>query len=135
MTDQLFQKAQWIWRAEEAGRDEFCDFLDTVTVPSGKGRYYLTVAADSNYTVWLGGKLAAFGQYADYPHYKVCDRVDVTDLLSAGEVRLGATVWYYGINSSTYRVGTAGLIYEITDERGNVLAASGTSTLSRLSPD
>ena len=135
MTDQFFTKAQWIWRAEEAGRDEFCDFLDRVTVPAGEGRYYLTISSDSNYTVWLGGQLAAFGQYADYPHYKICDRVEITDLLSSGEVRLAATVWYYGIDSSTYRRGEAGLIYEITDEKGNVLAASGAHTLSRLSPE
>ncbi len=135
MTQKAFQRAAWIWRGEPAGRDEFCDFLDTVQIPEKKGRYYLHIASDSNYTAWLNGALSAFGQYADYPDYKVYDRVDITDFLSTGENRLVVTVWYYGIDSQTYQKGEAGLIYEITDEEGCVLAASGTHTRSRLSRD
>ncbi len=132
---QAFQKAAWIWRQGEAGRDEFCDFLDTVTVPAGGGRYYLHIASDSNYTVWMNGALCTFGQYADYPTYKVYDRVDITDSLRVGENRMATVVWYYGIDSQTYRIGEAGLIYEITDESGNVLAHSGEHTLSRPARD
>ncbi len=128
-----FEKAGWIWRQEPAGRDEFCDFTDTFVAPSG--RAYLHIAADSNYTVWINGALCTFGQYADYPDYKVYDRVDITDSLIPGENRLAIVVWYYGIDSQTYRVGEAGLIYEITAEDGRVLSYSGEHTLSRLSRD
>ena len=58
----VFKKASWIWRQEEAGRDEFCDFLDTVHIPAGGERYYLRISADSNYTVWMNGELCTFGQ-------------------------------------------------------------------------
>ena len=54
----VFQKASWIWKEGAIGRDEFCDFLDTVvvTVPETEGRrYLLRIAADSNYTVWING--------------------------------------------------------------------------------
>ncbi len=132
---QAFQKAAWIWRQAAADRDEFCDFLDTVTVPAGAGRCYLHIASDSNYTVWMNGALCTFGQYADYPDYKVYDRVDITESLRTGENRMAIVVWYYGIDSQTYRLGEAGLIYEITDEAGHILAASGEGTLSRLSRD
>ncbi len=115
--------------------DEFCDFLTTLTVPADAGHCTLHIAADSNYTVWLDGELAAFGQYADYPDYKVYDRVDITRYLTPGEHRMVTTVWYYGIDSQTYQKGEAGLIFEITAEDGRVLAASGPDTLSRLSRD
>ncbi len=134
-----FQKACWIWRQGEVGYDEFCDFLDTVHIPAegiGAGkRYTLRIASDSNYTVWMNGKLCAFGQYADYPHYKVYDEVDVTDFLRAGDNRMVIVVWYYGIESQTYKVGDAGLIYEIADEDGTVAAYTHEGVLSRKSRD
>lgn len=135
--EQAFTKAAWIWRQGKAGNDEFCDFLDYVHIPNGDDgrRYYLHIAADSNYTAWVDGCLAAFGQYADYPDYKVYDRVDITDQLHTGLNRLVITVWYYGLGTQTYCPGRAGLIYEITDETGSVVAASGEGTLSRLSRD
>ncbi len=132
---QAFRKAAWIWRQGEAGRDEFVDFLTTVSVPATGKRYYLHLAADSNYTVWMNGTLCTFGQYADYPDYKVYDRVDITDCLRVGENRMVTTVWYYGIDSQTYRNGEAGLIFEILDEDGTPIAYSGTHTRARLSRD
>lgn len=134
----IFRKAVWIWRDAPAGRDEFCDFLTTfhaAPAPAGDRRVFLDIAADTNYTVWINGRLAAFGQYADYPTYKICDRVDVTDFVTDGENRFVAVVWYYGIDTQTYQIGEAGLIFEVSDASGAVLAASGADTLSRLSRD
>ena len=132
---QVFKKASWIWRQGDAGRDEFCDFLDTVKIPETVGKYTLRIAADSNYTVWMNGELCAFGQYADYPDYKIYDEVDVSDFLREGDNRMAVVVWYYGIESQTYKVGDAGLIYEIVDEDGNVVVYSREGVLSRLSRD
>ena len=134
-----FQKARWIWRQGEAERDEFCDFLDNVNIPAegvraGK-RYTLRIASDSNYTVWMNGELCAFGQYADYPHYKVYDEVDITHLLRAGDNRMVTVVWYYGMESQTYKMGDAGLIYEIADGDGAVAAYTHEGVLSRKSRD
>jgi hypothetical protein len=129
-----FEKATWIWRQGTAGKDEFCDFLDTVTAKAGE-HYTLRIASDSNYTVWMNGELCAFGQYGDYPHYKVYDEIDVTDFLREGENRMVTVVWYYGIESQTYKVGEAGLIYEITDSTGEVAAYTCEGVLSRKSLD
>ena len=134
----VFQKASWIWKEGEIGRDEFCDFLDTVvvTVPETEGRrYLLRIAADSNYTVWINGKLCAFGQYGDYPHFKVYDEVDITEYLQVGQNRFSAVVWYYGVDSQTYRVGAPGLIYEIVEGEGRVVAYSRPEVLCRKSLD
>ncbi len=131
-----FQKASWIWRTGEIGQDEFCDFLDTMTIPPAeKQRYFLRIAADSNYTVWLNGQLCAFGQYADYPDFKVYDEVEITDFLRAGDNRMAVVVWYYGIESQTYKVGAPGLIYEIADGDGAVAACSRAGVLCRKSRD
>ena len=54
-----FQKASWIWREGKAGIDEFCDFTTTFPATEGKN-YTLSIAADSNYTVWLNGQLAVW---------------------------------------------------------------------------
>lgn len=131
----VFQKASWIWRQGEAAQDEFCDFLAGVAISEEGKRYYLHIASDSNYTVWINGALCTFGQYADYPDYKIYDRVDITDSLKAGENRMVTVVWYYGIDTQTYQVGKAGLIYEIVDEDGTVIAYSGEHVLSRKSRD
>lgn len=131
---QAFEKAVWIWRNAPAGRDEFCDFLTTFTAGADTA-CRLRIAADSNYSVWINGQLAAFGQYADYPDYKVYDEVDVTACTHPGENRMVITVWHYGVASQTYAPGEAGLIFELADADGNILTASGTDTLSRLSRD
>lgn len=132
---QALQRASWIWRRGEVGKDEFCDFLATVAIPEVGKRYFLHIASDSNYTVWMNGELCAFGQYADYPDYKVYDRVEITASLRAGLNRMVAVVWYYGIDSQTYRKGEAGLIFEILDEEGNLVTASDETVLSRPSRD
>ena len=132
---QALQRAYWIWRKGEYGPDEFCDFLTTVAIPEVGKRYFLHIASDSNYTVWMNGKLCTFGQYADYPDYKVYDRVEITDFLRAGLNRMVTVVWYYGINSSTYTIGDPGLIFEVVDEDGNVVTWSDESVLSRKSRD
>lgn len=130
-----FQKASWIWRNQPAGQDEFNDFLTTFDAAEGTGPFTLCIAADSNYALYLNGQLAAFGQYADYPTYKVYDKVDVTPYVLPGENRLAVVVWYYGINSQTYQRGEAGVLFEVTDAAGQVLAYSSEATLSRLSRD
>ncbi len=134
MTFTAFRQAAWIWNQAPARPDEYADFL-TEFEAAADTRYYLSVAADSNYTVWLNGTLAAFGQYGDYPFYKVYDRVDITEFVKAGSNRFVLTAWYMGVHSSNYAPGTAGVIFEVTDEAGHVLAHSSADTLARLSRD
>lgn len=129
----MFKKAKWIWRNVPAKADEHVDFVDTFCGNEG-GKYTLTIAVDSNYALYINGTLAAFGQYADYPQYKVCDVVDVTEFVKPGDNRVAIIAWYYGVKgSSTYHYGEAGLIYEIACD-DEVICASGEETLSRLSP-
>ena len=125
--------AEWIWTATPARPDEHAEFYTKFELSDINEPVELLISADSDYGVYINGKLAAHGQYADYPHYKVYDRIDVTEYLRRGENTLAFEVWYYGVNGlMTYIKGDAGLWFELVcgDE---VLVASGREVLSRIS--
>lgn len=125
------EKARWIWKDTLCNADEYVRFADEFETPDGKAE--MDISCDSNYAVHLNGKLEAFGQYADYPHYKVYDRLALKNTVK-GKNRIEILVWYYGDNFSTYTKGIAGLIYEI--RRGaDVLAYSGTHVRCGLARD
>ncbi len=133
----MFTKAKWIWLPTEAP-DTYADFIDDFEYKGGKA--VLRISVDSNYAAYVNGKLAAFGQYADFPRNKIGDEIDITEYVKNGTNRLAVIVWYYGkymenINNSplTYTVGDPGLIYEIEID-GNTVAASDKNTLCRKDP-
>ncbi len=127
----LFENARLIWRDAAAENDEYADFIASFEAKAGEC-YTLQVASDSNYALYINGRLCEFGQYADYPTYRVADVIDITKHLSVGENRLCFAVWYYGLGTSTYTHGEASLIFEIFEGERSVLWSSE-ETLSRLS--
>ena len=124
------EKAKWIWAADGGEADEYVKFYETFSARSA----ILKISADSNYAAYVNGKLAAFGQYADYPHFKVYDEIDLTAYLKDGENKLVVVCWYYGVDTSTYVKNRAGLIYEVTAE-GKPVAYSSEDTLSAKAKD
>jgi len=127
-----FEKSKWIWLASGECADQYAEFLDTVCHFGEKT--VINISADSDYALFVNGRYAASGQYADYEHYKIYDTVDITELLNEGENRLDLTVYHCGVGTtSRYRPYAAGLIYEVV-ENGRVTARSGEHTRSRLSP-
>lgn len=123
----------WIWENDAPRADEYADFRTRFTRPAGAS-VSLHVSADSNYAAYVNGALAAFGQYADYPHYKVSDERDLTPFCREGENELLLIVWYYGAPSSVYCPGRAGVWFEVS-AGGALLAASGAHTLCRRDPN
>ncbi len=129
--DSLFQNANWIWCNESPQPDEYGEFVDHFAYDGGD--VTLRISADSNYATYINGKLAAWGQYADFPYDKVYDEVDVTDFCQKGENRITTIVWYYGLDStSVYYPGNAGVLYELTSS-DEILCASNAKTLARQS--
>ncbi len=132
----MFTKAKWIWLPTEAC-DTYADFISDFEYHGGKA--VLRISADSNYVAYINGKIAAFGQYSDYPTNKIGDEVDVTEYVREGKNRLAVIVWYYGYYAKTERMnftyypGNAGVIFEIEDASG-ITAASDENTLSRPDP-
>lgn len=125
------KNAQWIWCNNNPKQDEYGEFADSFSYKSGK--VILQISADSNYAAYINEKLAAWGQYADFPHDKVYDEIDVTSFCHRGSNRIAILVWYYGLESSSvYYPGKAGLLYSLVCD-DKVLCKSSASTLSRMS--
>ena len=129
--NKIFGHGVWIWCNASPREDEYGEFVEDFYY--WQGRALLRISADSNYAAYLNGRLAAWGQYADFPYDKVYDEVDVTEFLRPGQNRLAVLVWYYGTDTTqVYYPGNAGVLYELACE-GQILCASGEKTLSRIS--
>ena len=127
--------ASWIWHSADYSPDEHAEFFIPFEY-SGADRVVLAVSADNDYGVYINGKLIAFGQYPDYPHYKVYDLIDVTEHLQNGKNSLAFELWYLGNNCFTNIDDGAGLcftLYYEKDGERRLIAKSDESVLSRLS--
>ena len=127
----IFQRAKPIWLKNAAKEDEHAEFSAIFHAKAGEAAT-LYIAADSNYAVFINGKLVGFGQYPGYPSVRTYDVIELSAFLSDGENHLLVRVWYYGRGSQTYTVGQAGVIFEVQKD-GKPLLFSGEETLSRLS--
>lgn len=123
------EKSKWIWLKEDQSVDSYGDFLSEFTYTAGK--VYIQISVDSNYTLYINGNFVNSGQYADYPYYKVYDKIDITDYCREGKNQLTITVWYYGTTGgSTYYRGDAGLRFEVY-QADALCAWSDSNTRSR----
>ncbi|MEE1200318.1 MAG: family 78 glycoside hydrolase catalytic domain [Christensenellales bacterium] len=122
-------EAQWIWLHEQQ-QDSYVEFYDQF--PFDGQPVTLRISADSNYAVYLNGTLSSFGQYPDFPWYKVYDEIDLTPFLTPGVNHLAVIVWYYGKENMSYYPGRAGLWYQVAVEE-QLLCVSGPTTLARPS--
>lgn len=125
----MMTHSQWIW-LETQTADQYAEFYDSFIL-DGKD-VHLFISADSNYAVYLNGHLTAFGQYPDFPWYKVYDDIKLTTVCQPGRNHLAIVVWYYGKSNMSYYPGKAALRYEVRADE-TVFCASGSQTLSRQS--
>lgn len=131
-----FGASRWIWldssdgSAYSGGVNTYVRFFDKLHAAEKSGRYTLRISVDTNYALYINGRLAATGQYADYPFDKVYDELDVTEYIVSGENSIVIDCYHQGDDSSTVRGETAGLIYELTDERDCVVIGSREDVLA-----
>ena len=123
-------RSKWIWKGGFEGLDLYCDFYDSFEYSRGKVK--IRISADSNYALYINGTFAESGQYADYPHYKIYDELDITKYCKKGLNHIAITVWYYGKATLCYFPGKAALRYETVCD-GELLCYSDESTLCRES--
>lgn len=123
-------QAKWIWKKDFAGKDIYCDFYESFTYTGGK--VMVEISADSNYALYVNGVFADAGQYADYPHYKVYDELDITSFCKEGKNHIAIVVAHWGGDFFTYQPGTAALRYALLVD-GNCVTASNEATLCRES--
>lgn len=127
----MFNYGKWIKHNGEQDPDTYLNFIKEF---EAGGKTVLKIAADSDYTVYINGSLAAFGQYQSYPDKRIYDTVDISDFIKSGKNMLAVTVWYYGAPFFTYFPGNIGLIYEIESD-GVTVAYSDESTYYRQARD
>ncbi len=120
---QYFKKAQWIWCSEAADVNAYAVFTQEFDVAAAGVPAVLRISADSQYFVRINEKTIGVGQYADYPEYKVFDEYDVTEFLTEGKNTIKVIGYCTVTDSSVYRQGVPGVLYEITAGEA-VLAAS-----------
>ena len=128
----MFKNCQWIWGAANAKPDEYMDFRVHFTAKKG-AKYVLHLSCDTDYALYKNGALITFGQYTDFPEYKVYDSIDLGDYVEDGENDFILTVWYQGVDTQAYIVKPAGVIFLLTED-GKELLTSGTHTPSRKTP-
>lgn len=92
----------------------YCQFLEKFTVAEAGLPVLVHISADSQYALWVNGQFVDFGQYADYPEYKVFDEIAITAFVTEGTNELLILAYYQGTDTSTYRRGTAGVIFDVT---------------------
>lgn len=95
----------------------------------------LRISADSQYAVWINGVLAGYGQYADYPSYKVYDTIEIGNLLKSEMNTIAILGYCQNEDSSVYKKGKPGVWFEIVDQNGIQVVHSDASTLCRVAPD
>lgn len=127
----MFDNSKWIWAVEKPEADEYAEFRSEFEYSDGMKLY---ISADSNYAVYVNGKLVGFGQYGDFEHWKIADEIDISAACSKGINELAIVVWYYGVDTtSVYKKGKAGVIFELCNKDGKTVISSNKETESRIS--
>ena len=125
--------AKWIWYDEKIREDSYVQFYSQFSYTSDIGAQ-LSISCDTKFAVYVNGNLAAFGQYPDFPWYKVYDSIDLSPFVVQGDNILKIIVYYCGNgNFATNYDGGAGLWFELKNNRGELLACSETDCLSIFS--
>ena len=108
-----FNKAGWIWE-ESNCPDRFIVFRETFFVSENDSAdWTLHISCANNYIVSLNGQVIFWGQYSDYPFYKVGDKLYLNNNLIQGNNTIEIMVWYYGEPFQTSYETDPGVIYEV----------------------
>ena len=121
--------AQPIWLKDGGEDNEYVDFLPGIRLMSGRD-YILRIACDTDYNVFIGEKLAGFGQYPGYPDELIYDEIPLSPEKNGDELRI--CVWHSGIDSFIHVRHKAYVAFCIF-ESGSCIYSSGVRTPSVLS--
>lgn len=115
--------ASWIWiDGTWPGNNVFALFRRRF---SGGAGTRIRVSVCGNYAAFVNGKIAAFGQYTDFPDSRTYTETDVSRLCS-GDDELVVSVHYSGNGFTSHTDGEPGIWAEI-EVGGEVVAATDSS--------
>lgn len=124
--------AKWVWHEDGKSFNSYVRFIHEFDVEETK-EVDLLISADTDYVAYMNGQLIGYGQYDDYPFYKVFDRYEIQGLLRIGKNKLCIVGYYQGVDSFQYYKAEAGLIFAVSSG-DKVLAASGRDTRASICP-
>lgn len=111
--------AKWIWINTVPQKNEYA-YFEAEYGWNGE-RALFSIAAETDYILYVNEQRVAFGQFAGYPTEKYCDEIDVTPYSQKGNNSIRVTVRYEGINSATHINDGAGVIFSLSLGTKNVL--------------
>lgn len=123
---------KWIWTDINSDIDVYGEFKTDFYYDEGE--LSLEISADSEYAVFINDKFVCSGQYADFPWYKVYDRINLDKYAQIGLNILSIWVWHCGDYNSCHYINRAGVCFTLL-ENGNVKAYSDEHTQSRPLPN
>lgn len=121
--------SQWIWFNPAAQPDEYGEFCFDFNANSSE-EIRLRLSCDSEYALYINDSLIAFGQYADYPDYKIYDEIDLSAHVQDGVNHASIHVWYTGVDTQTYIKKPAGLLFELL-QNGEITCVSSENVRCR----
>ena len=120
-----------IWIRGGGADDEYADFFPEVSFRQGH-RYTVRIAADTDYNIFLDGKLAGFGQFSDTPDRLIYDEYELSPREGS---KLKLTFWHSGIDALTHMKHTASAAFALFEDGIPVPGGcSGPDTRSSLCP-
>ena len=125
------KNSKWIWISDEAKINEYVEFLTSFVYKKGKTE--MKISVDTEYALCVNGVYVGSCQYADFPWYKVYDRIDITEYLHEGENEVRIIGWYMGEVNYIHYVNRPGLRFEI-DVEDETVVSSSEKTLCRPYP-
>ena len=121
---------EWIWENSDNREDEHCEFKTLFYAEQGNC-VRVRISCDTDFVLYINGITAGFGQYPDYPHYKIYETFDVSAEVRSGENILAIEA-YHGGSCSTHWLGKSGLRFDVEVD-GKIVLGSGAHVQSRLS--
>lgn len=130
-------QAKWIWGdGEQSPRNEWRCFRKTFDLKDAKDNYEgasLRITADSRYVLYVNGTRLGRGPVRSWPFEQAYDTYEVGHLLIPGKPNtIAVMVMHFGVSTFYYLRGRGGLLTELNDAKGNVIAATDASWLNSL---
>lgn len=120
-------KASWIWTPKStSGKHDYVYFRDEFTLKTIPGQVLLRIAAERDATLWINGKLIAYGPPISDPRFKRYETHDITSELQSGPNCVAVRVYHdSGHGAFTDHANARGLLCQIEAD-GDILTATGT---------
>ncbi len=124
-------RGKWIWAEGVGEKNAYAEFLSVFDYQ--EGRIFIEISADSEYALFVNEKFVYSGQYADFPWYKIYDRIDLSEFVKKGANYVSLRVWHCGDENFGHYPAPARVCFTVC--RGEeVLSESDEHTLSRELP-